>query len=233
MITTELVGDVWVVTMDDGAKNALTPERFDAIHAAFDDAPDEATAIVLAGREGVFSAGLDVKWMAGADRPALHDLLARFGRTLMRVWTEPRPVVAAVTGHAVAAGTMFAMACDHAVAAEGDWKFGLTETRIAFQMPVFAIELTRANVAAHRVDDLLLPGAILGPADAAEVGYVDEVVPAADVLDRASGHAAMLSQFDARTYAGTKQRLRGAAAQRVLDTLEADVADLVETGPVG
>ena len=124
------------------------------------------------------------------------------------------------------------MACDHAVAAAGDHRWGLMETRIAFEMPMFGIELARANVAAHRVDDLLLPGAVVGPDEAAEVGFVDRVVPVDDVLPTALAHAAALAQLPQRAYAGTKQRLRGAAVRRVLDGLEADVELLVAHSPV-
>lgn len=232
VLETELDGATWVVTLDDGARNALRAETFDALVAAYDDAPEGADAIVLVGREGAFSAGLDVKWMADADEEALTGLLLRFGRTIMRMWSEPRPTVAAVTGHAVAAGTMLAMTCDHAVAAAGEWKFGLTETRIDFQIPDFALELARGNVAAHRLDDLLLPGAVLGPDEAAAVGYVDEVVPPDEVRARAMAHAAELAQLPARAYAGTKQRLRGAAVERVLAGLEQDVEALVAASPV-
>jgi enoyl-CoA hydratase len=232
VLDTTLDDGLWVVTLDDGGHNALRPETFDALLAAFDDAPDEAGAILLSGRPGMFSAGLDVKWMQTADVDSLTDLLLRFGRTLMRVWAEPRPTVAAVTGHAVAAGTMFAMACDHAVASAGDWRFGLTETRIDFQIPDFALELTRRNVGAHHVDDLLLPGALLGPDEAAAVGYVDEVVAADEVLRRARAHATELAALPQTSYRGTKHRLRGDAVARVLDGLEADVAELVATSPV-
>lgn len=233
MLTTHLEDDLWVVTLDDGNRNALRPETFEALAAAYDDAPDEAGAIVLAGREGMFTAGLDVKWMAAAGVQDLTDMLVLFGRTLMRVWTEPRPTVCAIEGHAVAAGTMFAMACDHAVAAQGDWKLGLTETRIDFQIPEFGMELARHNVAAHQVDDLLLAGVFVDPVRAAHVGYVDDVVAPEDVRPVAFDHARALAELPPVAYAGTKRRLRGATAQRVLDGIEADVAAMVAESPVG
>jgi len=233
VLSTHLEDDLWVVTLDDGNRNALRPETFEALAAAFDDAPDRAGAIVLVGREGMFTAGLDVKWMAAAGVQELADMLVLFGRTLMRVWTEPRPTVCAIEGHAVAAGTMFAMACDHAVAAHGDWKLGLTETRIDFQIPDFGLELARHNVAAHRVDDLLLAGVFVDPVVAAHVGFVDDVVEAEEVRAVAFGHARALAELPPVAYAGTKRRLRGAAAQRVLDGIDADVAAMVAESPVG
>lgn len=221
---------VLTVTMDDGKKNAFDTDGFRALAKAFDDAGD-ARAVVLAGREGIFTAGLNVKFIAQADRPQMHELLVAFGQTLMRIWTEPKPVVAAATGHAVAAGTMLAMACDHAVAAEGDCYWGLTETRIDFEMPQFGITLAQHNVRSDRVDDLILPGAQIPAAEAVEVGYADELAPADAVIRRAQERAADLATLPPNAYAGTKRRLRGDAAEAVLAGLDADLDALLVNFP--
>lgn len=224
---------VLTLTLDDGARNALGPEAFDAIGAVFADAGDDVRAIVVTGREGTLTAGLDVKFMASAGRDGVRDLLTRFGRTWMQVWTEPRPTVLAATGHCLAAGTMLSMACDHAVVAEGDWAWGLTETQIDFELPEFGLALARANVRADRLEDLLLPGRRVGVAEAVECGFADEAAPADRVLPRAREVAAALAELPPRAYAGTKQRLRGAAAERVLAGLEDDVTALTTHIPPG
>jgi enoyl-CoA hydratase len=215
---------VLTVTMDDGAKNALRPESFETLIASLDDHPD-ATAIVLAGREGILTAGLDIKWMAASDRAGVEQLLVGFGTCLMRWWTDPRPTVCAATGHAIAAGTMLAMACDHAVAAEGGW-WGLTETLIDFEIPDFGIALARANVRTDRLEDLLLPGARIDAAAAVEAGFADELAPADEVLARAHTRARDLAALPTRAYGGTKARLRGDTAAGVLAGLRADIAAL-------
>lgn len=217
---------VVTLTLDDGAKNALDTPAFQAIDAAFDGCAD-ATAIVLAGREGILSAGLNIKAMAAMDQAGLEELLVAFGRTMMRMWLEPRPTVCAATGHAVAGGTMLAMACDHAVAAEGAFKWGLTETQIDFQMPLFGLALAKANLRNDRLEDLILPGAAIDAAAAVEAGYADELVPPDQVVARAQAKASELAQLPRGAYAGTKRRLRADAAERVLNELEADVASLV------
>lgn len=226
----ELRDGVLTLTMDDGNKNALDVAAFDAITAGFEDSAD-ARSIVLAGRSDIFSAGLDVKFMAQADRAQMHGLLVAFGRTLMRIWTEPKPTVCAATGHAVAAGTMLAMACDHAVAADGPNRWGLTETRINFQMPHFGIALARHNVRQDKLDDLLLPGAMIDADEAVAVGYADELQPREKVVARAQEKAAELAELPPRAYAGTKQRLRGMAADAVIQGLEDDIDALLVDFP--
>jgi enoyl-CoA hydratase len=213
---------VLTVTLDDGDKNALTPEVFEALIAAL-DADTGARAVVVTGRPGILTAGLDIKWMAANGRDGVEHLLVRFGECLMRWWTDPRPTVCAATGHAIAAGTMLAMACDHAVAdREGFW--GLTETRIDFEIPDFGLALARANMRNDRLEDLLLPGERITAAQAVEAGFADVAVAPDEVLDAAHRRARELAALPGRAYAGTKARLRGQAADAVLDGLRADIA---------
>lgn len=227
MISTRLDDDLWVVTLDDGGRNALGPDALDGLVAAFDDAPGEARAIVLLGRAGALTAGLDVKWIQQADADGVADLVTRLGRAALRIWTEPRPTVCGVEGHAVAAGTMLTMACDHTVAAEGDWRFGLTEVRIDFAVPDYGVALARANVRADRLDQLLLAGEFVDATGALEVGYVDRLVPADEVRAAAFSRARELAALPQGSYAAMKRRLRGATAAALQDDLERDVARMV------
>lgn len=226
VICTEEDG-ILTVAMDDGDKNTLDPAAFAALIAALDDHPDPA-AVVLTGREGILSAGLDLRWMRSHGRAGVQELLVGFGTCLMRWWTEPRPTVCAAGGHAIAAGTMLAMACDHAVATEGGL-WGLTETQVGLEMPAFGIALARANLRADRSEDLLLPGEKVTAATAVEVGYADVLAPdQAATMQQARERAQVLAALPAAAYAGTKQRLRGEAADVVLAGLRADIAVLTE-----
>lgn len=218
------------LTLDDGRLNALDTEVFRELGAALSDAK-EAPAVVITGREGMFTAGLNTKVLEEITPDDLRTLLDVFARTVMQLWCEPRPVVAACTGHAIAAGTMIAMAADHAVAARGDFRWGLTETRIGFPLPEFAIALSRGNVRADRLDDLLLPGALVGPDEAAAVGFADEVAEPDDVLGRAEERARELMELPVAAYATTKRRLRGEVAQRVLAQLDDDLDDILRSRP--
>lgn len=214
------------ITLDDGKLNALDTDVFGQLDEAF-DASSEARAIVVTGRDGVFTAGLNTKKLPDMSTDELGELMGAMGRTLMRIWLEPRPVVCAATGHAIAAGTMLAMACDHTIAASGEYKWGLSETQIGFPLPEFAIAISRGNVRSDRLDDLLLPGRIVGPEAAVEAGFVDEVVQPADVLPTATTRARQLADLPQVAYGATKQRLRGAVAQGVLDRLEDDTRDML------
>lgn len=213
---------VALITLDDGRVNAFDLDLFAALDETLDACADDG-AIVVAGRPGVFSAGLDTRLVAGLDAPGLAALLGAFGRTVLRLWLEPRPVVVAATGHAVAGGTVLAMAADHTVAAAGEFRWGLVETTIGFVLPDWILTLARGNVAADRLDDLVLPGRSIDPAEAVGVGFADVLAAPDEVITTAHERARELTALPRGVYAATKRRLRGAAAQRALDGLDADL----------
>jgi len=244
---------VATVRIDDGKVNALDVDVFHELDEAFDASAD-ASAIVVAGREGVFSAGLNMRllpqldaWITHRrkrtvtdgcapdasplntdgeelDRRGLSALFVAFATTAHRIWLEPRPVVAAVTGHAIAGGTILAMACDHTVAAQGDFRWGLTETSLGFVMPDWVIALARANVRADRLEDLILPGATISPEQAVECGFADVLASPGMVVEMALTKARALATLPRAVYAATKRRLRGPASEAALANLERDAA---------
>ncbi len=213
------------VLLDDGGPNVLRPDVLDDLRGAFTSHPD--APVLLRGRDGMFSAGLDLRWMVAHTPVEIGDLLAACGRALMAVWTHPRPVVAAATGHAIAAGTMLAMSCDHVVAAPGG-AWGLNETTNGMEIPRFGIDLAAARLAPRDLDALLIPGERIDAARATEVGMADVLAAPADVLPQAEVRLAALAALPAAAYAGNKLRLRGRSAERVLAELDEDIATLVE-----
>jgi enoyl-CoA hydratase len=213
------------VLLDDGGPNVLRPEVLDDLRSALEDHPD--APVLLRGRDGMFSAGLDLRWMMAHTPAEIGELLRACGRALMTVWMHPRPVVAAATGHAIAAGTMLAMSTDHVVAAEGG-AWGLNETTNGMEIPRFGIDLAAARLNPRDLDALLIPGERIDASRAAAVGMADVVTTPGDVLPRAEARLAELSSLPAAAYAGNKRRLREHRAERVLAELDADVASLVD-----
>ena len=224
-VTAELRGDgVLELALDDGGPNTLRPDVLSDLAAALSAHPDAPVLIV--GRTGMLSAGLDLKWMAAHGTDEVGELLVTCGRTLAALWTHPRPVVVAATGHAIAAGTMLAMTGDHVVAAEGGW-WGLVETANGMDLPDFALSLARERLTPRDLAAVVLPGARLDAAAAVRVGYADETAAPEAVRDRAEARLGDLAALPAAAYAANKHRLRGAAAEGMLSRLPDDVAGLI------
>jgi enoyl-CoA hydratase len=222
-----LEDDVLVVRLDDGKANALSHDRIDLLHTVLDRAAVEATSICFIGRPGVFSGGFDLKVMqSGPD--AATGLVGAGGELLMRLYVHPQPTVAAVTGHALAAGVLMVLACDTRIgASDVDAKIGLNETAIGMSLPEFASVLAAERLTPREYTRATIQARIYDPASAVTAGYLDEVVPAAELEAVAIGEARRLGQLSAAAYGATKRRQREDVATGVLERLSDDLASFL------
>jgi enoyl-CoA hydratase len=221
----QLEGTTAVVTLDDGKANALSEAALHALIAAVDRAEAEARALVLTGRPDRFCAGFDLKGMMAG--PASATALLRLGSAMyLRVYGSPLPVVMACTGHALAGGALLLLTGDVRLGADGPYKLGLNEVAIGMPLPVLGVELARDRLAPHELVRATLQAQPYDPAGAARAGYLDEVVPAADLRARALAEAARLGALSRSAHGATKLRLRGATMERIRSTLDADLAEL-------
>ncbi|HLK34102.1 MAG TPA: enoyl-CoA hydratase/isomerase family protein [Terriglobales bacterium] len=166
--------------------NALSPELIAALLQAINAAPREGKrALVLSGSPGMFSAGLDVPLLLKFDRAAMDALWREFYSLLAAIAASPIPIAAAITGHAPAGGTVLALFCDHRIAAEGDWRMGLSEVQVGLPLPPVILAALRRLVGPRHAERLAVHGLLLSSTEAAACGLVDEVVPADRVVERA------------------------------------------------
>lgn len=194
------------VRIDDGRVNVLGAKTIADIRSSLAYVLDASRAVVLIGRTGCFSAGLDRELMTSASDAERASLLADFAALLRIILLYPRPVVAAVTGHAIAGGAMLALACDEVVADSGPCRWGLVETRVGVAQSKFGLALATYRLGPAS-DRWVLRGSWMTPQDALRAGAVDELVASDDVVLTAVGRAKDLGQIDAAAYSITKQRL--------------------------
>src|SRR5262245_8852760 len=224
----ELRESVAILTMDDGKANALSPDVITALRSGLDRAEAEAPAVLLAGRAGRFSAGFDLNVMT-KDAETMRALVIAGAELFLRVYTFPRPVVIACTGHALAGGAVLLLAGDFRVGALGDFKIGLNEVAIQMTLPVFAMELARARLSKRHFTAAATQARIYDPKLATEVGYLDATVPPESLFDIALDDARRLSALPDPAFRNTKERERGAIVRHIRETMPADIAEL--TGP--
>jgi enoyl-CoA hydratase len=139
------------------------------------------------------------------------------------VFSFPTPVVAACTGHALAAGALMLLAADVRIGAEGPFKVGLNEVAIGMGLPHFAIELARYRMPPSAFDTALL-GRTFDPAGAVAAGYLDRVVGADELLTAAGAEAAELSALTRGAVAHSKRLARQALVEEIQARLAADMA---------
>ncbi len=219
-------GGVLVCHIDDGKANALSMDIIAGITAAIDEAEadDEITSMVLHGREGKFSAGFDLTVMRSGDLAAMSELVASGGELVARLYGAAVPVVAACTGHALAAGALLLLGCDVRVGADVDCKIGLNEVAIGMVLPDWAFTIASARLSNRHLQRSVANARVTGAADAADVGYLDEVVPVDVMLDTAVARASELAALDPKAYRGTVRKLRGETLEAMTAQVAADRA---------
>jgi enoyl-CoA hydratase len=135
----------------------------------------------------------------------------------------PRPVVAAATGHALAAGAILLLASDSRIGARGDFKIGLNEVSIGMVLPVFGVELARARLSKRHFSSAVSRARIYDPDSAVDAGFLDRVATADALFDNALVDAQQLAGLAHPAFFETKKRERQATVQFIRDTLEADI----------
>lgn len=168
-------GAVREIRLDRPPVNALDPELVGELDRALRAAGEEAQAVVLSGRPGMFSAGLDVPALMQLDREGMCKFWTSFFGLMRTLAASKVPVAAAITGHSPAGGAVISLFCDTRVMTRGDYRIGLNEVAVGLVVPPVIQAGLRRLVGAHRAERLMVAGALISPDDALEVGLVDQL----------------------------------------------------------
>jgi len=177
--------------------------------------------VIVTGAGKAFCAGMDLDMLAAITQqsPAENqDDARRIAKMLRRIWSFPRPMIAAVNGAAYAGGCGIATLCDFTLAVP-EAKFGYTEVKIGFLPAIVSVFLTR-QIGDKRSRDLLLTGRIIEAAEAKEFGMVTEVVPDGHLEERTLELANDLIAASPSSLTRAKHLLTSAAAAGVDHDLE-------------
>lgn len=213
MIRLERNGEVAILRMDDGKANAMNPRFFSDLEKGMADARD-AGALVLIGARSFFSGGLDLPFLAPLERARIEEIYEALHGSMMRLFSFPAPVVAAINGHAIAGGCVLAFQSDARVMAQGSFKIGLNETQLGLALPAFVVETFRGRLAPGVFERTILEGPLYSPDLALTAGLVDEVAAAPELEGRAVERARQLASIPREAFAESKRLIRAAAVER-------------------
>jgi enoyl-CoA hydratase len=176
------VDGVALVRLKGGRANAMSVPLLKELETTFSElSRTDAAAVVVTGQGNAFSAGLALPDLIDLDRAAMRDFITLFERAMQRVLALPRPVVAAVNGHAIAGGCVLALMCDARHAAEGPGQVGLNEVQLGIGLPSLVIEPLRTRVGPAAVLPIAYEGRLFTVPEAQKLGLVDLVVPPAEL----------------------------------------------------
>jgi enoyl-CoA hydratase len=224
LVSYHLDSAIATIAMDDGKVNALSMDMLSELHAAFDRAERDGAVVLLRGREGYFSAGFDLKVFAGGEVEPIVEMLRSGAGLAQRIMGFPAPVLIANDGHAVAAGAFMLMAADVRIGIDGEFRIGLNEVEIGLTMPQFVIELARQRLHPGHLARAVIDAAMYAPRDAVEVGYLDLVVPAAELGETARREAERLAGLNRAAHTATKQRVRSASLAAIGGAIESEMS---------
>ncbi|HEV7861176.1 MAG TPA: enoyl-CoA hydratase/isomerase family protein [Acidimicrobiia bacterium] len=209
MIKQEQVSDaVTVVRFDHGRVSALDLEFLLALRAELAALAEGPTALVLTGTGSAFSAGVDLFQILDGGADYVAQFIPALSGAFDDLFAYQRPVVAAVNGHAIAGGCVIAACADYRLMAEGRGRIGVPELLVGVAFPAIALAAIRYATGDVGVADLVYSGATHLPDEAHRRGLVDEVVPEAELLDRAISKAEHMAQVPPATFVHTKRSLR-------------------------
>jgi enoyl-CoA hydratase len=172
------------------------------------------------------SGGFDLSvMMAGPD--SARGLVTAGAELMLRIYTFPRPVVVACTGHALAAGAILLLSADVRIGARGDFKIGLNEVAIRLTLPLFALELARDRLSKRHFSAAVTQARIFDPDGAVDAGYLDAVAAPEQVLDTALERARLAAALPDPAFRETKMRERARTVQYIRETLTSDMYTLL------
>lgn len=211
-ITWERREGVCACRMDNGKANAINGaflEEFDAARRA-----SEGAAMLLRGYGRFFSAGLDIVSLMEFTEGRMREFLERFHESTAALFLHPGPVVAEINGHAIGGGAILALCADWRLSGDSPRLIGLNEAKMGLVLPPAALEAARHALTPAFLHEALFFGELHAPQEALRRGFVHEVVPDAELPERAAKRALALSA-GGEAFIAEKKILKKEAAARM------------------
>lgn len=205
------------ITLSRGKVNALNErlvEQLGDCFAELEKAP-ACQAVILTGEGKFFSFGFDIPEFLSYSKGEFTRYLTKFTALYRRIFIFPKPVVAALNGHAVAGACMLATACDHRILVEGKARISLNE--IGFGSSVFAgsVEMLKFCVGEKRAQQVLYSGALYSAAEALELGLIDQVASGENLMEEAFKVARALGRKQQPAFGSIKGLMRRPVAEEM------------------
>ena len=221
---------VATLRIDDGKRNALSPQVLREIYRAFDRAESDRAIVIITGRESVFSAGFDLNVMKRGGIDALRMLHAGYALPA-RVLAYPYPVIVACNGHALAMGVFLMLSADYVIGSRGDFRIAANEVALGLKMPRVAAAMLRHRLTPAAYQRAVTLSEYFNVDAAQTAGFFDEVVDHGELTSRAESQAENLQALDVRAHTTSKRRIRAALIRKIrmsipLDLLDAAIAGL-------
>jgi enoyl-CoA hydratase len=209
-------GKIAILTLAHGKANALDTEFCRALTGQFVELrKSSAEAVVITGHSKMFSAGVNLIRARDGGVKYLRQFLPVLNKMYDVVFNFPKPLVAAVNGHAIAGGCVLACCADYRMMARSSGKIGVTELLVGLPFPALAFEVMRFVTGPRYFSEVIYAGGTHAPDPAAIYGLLHEVVEPNVLMERSIAAAGILAQISPEAFRQTKQQMRLPVADRI------------------
>ena len=220
LATLESKDDVSIITIDDGKANVFSKNMIDAFNECLDNVPTDKGSLIITGREGMFSAGFDLKVISSGDIEKIRDMTLNGFKLLSRIFSFPRPVLAACSGHGIALGTFLLCCCDYRIGIKGEYMVGANEMRTNMVIPTPILELIKFRVTQSYKYRAVLGGEMFALEDATKTGIIDEITESNNLMNTAMEKAKDLSTMGNPSYSLTKELFIAETLKKINDAID-------------
>jgi enoyl-CoA hydratase len=222
MIDIKTQADIAVLTLAHGNANALDIELCEALTARFQELRNsDAKVVVVTGQGKIFSAGVDLIRLSEGGAAYVRKFLPALHKLYATVFYHPKPVVAAINGHAIAGGCVLACCADRRIMTREGGRIGVTEMLVGVPFPALAFEIVRFAVPPRYLSEFTLSGATYETDAALQRGWIDEVAEPGELIEDAIAVAQELALLSPPAFAQTKMQIRQAVTERMAQSGEA------------
>jgi len=222
MIDIKTQAGIAVLTLTHSKANALDIELCEALTARFQELRNsDAKAVVVTGQGKIFSAGVDLIRLSEGGAAYVRKFLPALHKLYDTVFYHPKPVVAAINGHAIAGGCVLACCADRRIMTREGGRIGVTEMLVGVPFPALAFEIVRFAVPPRYLSEFTLSGAIYETDTALQRGWIDEVAEPGELIEDAIAVAQELALLSPAAFAQTKMQIRQAVTERMAQSGEA------------
>ena len=218
--------DVSIITLDDGKANVFSYDMLSSLNDCLKDVPKDSGSLVIAGREGIFSGGFDLKTLGSGDVDAILKMVKLGYQTLLTLYSFPRPIVAAVPGHSVALGIFVTCCADYRIGAKGNFIVQANETRNGMSIPTPILEISKSRILKNHWYRAILNAEAYSISDSIDAGYLDEVVDPEDLMSKSLEVAKDLATLSHPHYKLTKDLDQ----KDILGRINASINEMADAG---
>ena len=206
-----------VLSLDRGRSNAINSEMVSELHQMIRNIENDDTiaGLILTGKDGFFSAGLDLIELYDYDEDQIKEFWIEFLSLVTSMVSFKKPMIAAISGHSPAGGCVLALCCDYRIMAEGKFIIGLNEVPVGIIVPENIFHLYSFWLGQPNAYRFLLEGKLMNTQEALTYGLIDEVVNPESILHAAERKMRTYIQLERNTWQQSKMNMRAELLKKV------------------